>query len=698
MSVKKLLAVWLLALSANGFATADDAWEQFADGSLGRVTEFRGAGGLPIPAYIRKPKGEGPFPVIVMLHGGRYRKGASAGMGRSTKAPVADFLRAGWAVYCTDYRPNEKISIEPIETDDALEAIQAVRKLPFIDGQRVGLWGASHGANVASRVIARADLRGAILCAPAALDLIEVKKADGRGEPVVPILRKLIAEMETKHGAKAEEIEKNPGKYGYRSALTEVDKVRCPLLILNARDDDNSPVSIMELYVKKLRAAGKQVETYFPAKGGHGFYIGRSDGPEYQEASKRSVAFFRQRFQQQAAPTREDKRPGQEPKKPTLDQYGALDWVDPDRTAPPGTTYRTFHSKTIGADVSYLVYLPPGYAGDQTVRYPVLYCLHASGGTPRRAAAGIVGRMDAAIRAGRVPPLLMVFPNGLRGATMYCDSKDGKYPVESVLVKDLIPHVDATYRTVAARHGRAVDGFSMGGFGAAHLGFKFPEVFGVVSIQAPPLLGPDLKSPLPARAWSRLFPTAMGGDLDYFRANDPFALVVKNAGALRDRSVIRIIAHDEDEHWLVPRCDQLHQLLMKHGIAHQLFCLTNVKSHNPNQVNDTLGDAGLMFYAAAFNYLSCRPAVKTGGASVFDVRGVIKRVDVEQGVVFFTAGGMERHAKAGKNLQVLDAEGGPLAGGLGAKELKEGAAVTLTIERAGDKPGLKMIRLRGQGR
>jgi endo-1,4-beta-xylanase len=218
--------------------------------------------------------------------------------------------------------------------------------------------------------------------------------------------------------------------------------------------------------------------------------------------------------------------------------------------------------------------------------------------------------MDRAIRAGRLEPLIIVFPNGLRGATMYCDSRDGAYPVETVIVKDLIAHVDARYRTIAGREGRALDGFSMGGFGAAHLGFKYPEVFGVVSIQAPPLLDPELHSPLPARAWSRLFPTAMGGDLEYFRANDPFTLVARNADALRDRSVIRIIAHAENENWLVPRCDQLHGLLLKHGIAHHFLCLTNVKSHSPNQVMDTLGDAGLLFFTAGFDHVKRRPPPK----------------------------------------------------------------------------------------
>jgi len=58
---------------------------------------------------------------------------------------------------------------------------------------------------------------------------------------------------------------------------------------------------------------------------------------------------------------------------------------------------------------------------------------------------------------------------------MYCDSRDGKYPLETVIVSDLIPHVDAACRTIAAREGRGLDGFSMGGFGAAHLGFKYPD-------------------------------------------------------------------------------------------------------------------------------------------------------------------------------------------------------------------------------
>jgi acetyl esterase/lipase len=295
--------VLLLAGLAGAAPASDDGWEHFPDGSAGQVTTFRGVDGTTIPAYIRKPSGAGPFPVVLLLHGGGYGAAATYGLGRSTNSPTEDFLQAGWVVYAIDYRPPEKKGLPqlpPIEYDDTVEAVKAVRGMSFVDPKHVGMLGGSHGGNVISRVISRVDLQGAVLCAPAALDLIAVKKAAEQGEPVVQILKKMIAEMETKYGAKAEEIEKDPAKFGYSSAMTEVAGVRCPILIINGRNDDNSPVSVIDTYVKKLRAAGKAADTYMPDNGPHGFYFGRPNIPETKEAARRAVAFFKQRFAEQA--------------------------------------------------------------------------------------------------------------------------------------------------------------------------------------------------------------------------------------------------------------------------------------------------------------------------------------------------------------------------------------------------------------
>src|SRR5437879_5748080 len=160
MIVKSLFAVVMLAGSAATAFAVDDEWESFPDGSTGQVTEFQGVGGVKIPAYVRKPGGPGPFPVVVMLHGGGRGEAATYGMGRSQNAPTEDFIKAGWAVYAIDYRPTSRM-MEEIEIDDSVEAVKTVRTLPFVDRERLGILGGSHGGHVTSRLIARVDARGA---------------------------------------------------------------------------------------------------------------------------------------------------------------------------------------------------------------------------------------------------------------------------------------------------------------------------------------------------------------------------------------------------------------------------------------------------------------------------------------------------------------------------------------------------------
>jgi len=278
--------------------------EKLADGSTGRVVEFRSSDGTFLPAYMRRPGASGPFPVVVLLHGGAAHKEVTYSLGRTMIPPAGSFSAAGWAVLSIDFRQNA--APRSIEWDDAIAAIEAVRRLQFIDGSRVALFGGSHGAGVISRLASRAGVRCAVLCAPAALDLIEVSKAVGRGVEVVPVLKKMIAEAERKHGAKMAEIERDPARHGYESALTEAPNVRFPILIVNGRNDTSAPVSVVEAYAQRLRALGKEVETYFPDNGLHGFYFGFLDNrgtgkppnvtPETKEAARRAVDFIRKHF------------------------------------------------------------------------------------------------------------------------------------------------------------------------------------------------------------------------------------------------------------------------------------------------------------------------------------------------------------------------------------------------------------------
>jgi enterochelin esterase-like enzyme len=153
-------------------------------------------------------------------------------------------------------------------------------------------------------------------------------------------------------------------------------------------------------------------------------------------------------------------------------------WVNPfPKDRYPGLRHGTFHSPSNRVEVGYCIYLPPGYddAESKDRRYPVVYWLHGGrpGGETR--VISLTPHFDGAMRKGKVPPMIYVFPNG--GEVSHYDYPKLKSLGETAFIKELIPHIDKTYRTIASREGRAVEGFSQGGRGTARYLFKYPELF-----------------------------------------------------------------------------------------------------------------------------------------------------------------------------------------------------------------------------
>ena len=153
---------------------------------------------------------------------------------------------------------------------------------------------------------------------------------------------------------------------------------------------------------------------------------------------------------------------------------------------------------------------------------PLLACKN-----PPRSSAGLADRFCQLDRNRDGRLTAMVFVNGMIRSS-YVDSADGKTPVETVSIKELIPHVDATYRTVATRAGRMVEGFSMGGGGAAKWGFKYLELFGAISIIDGAL---HKAGDSGAGRLAESFQTIYGGNREYSEASNPWNLAEKNAHA-----------------------------------------------------------------------------------------------------------------------------------------------------------------------
>jgi endo-1,4-beta-xylanase len=263
----------------------------------------------------------------------------------------------------------------------------------------------------------------------------------------------------------------------------------------------------------------------------------------------------------------------------------APEWVREKITA-KNSQYKKFRSRTIDQDASYFIYLPAEYEKSEATRFPVMYWLHGIGGA-QTGIPFLVERFDSAIAGGKMPPMLIVFVNGVRNS-FYCDSADGKVPVETVIVKDLIPHIDAAYRTIAKREGRIIEGFSMGGFGAAHLGFKYPELFGAVSIIDGALVDLNTMQNRHAELYQRIF----GGKEERFEAENPRKLLAKNADAIRGKTTVRLAVGA-----LLPGNRSFHEQLLGLQIDHD-YDATG-EGHNHSAIYDSLGDKNWQFYRRA---------------------------------------------------------------------------------------------------
>lgn len=132
------------------------------------------------------------------------------------------------------------------------------------------------------------------------------------------------------------------------------------------------------------------------------------------------------------------------------------------------------------------VYLPPGYDGSDA-RYPSVYCLTGFTGRGKMLlndsafTPNLAERMDKLITASAIKPMIVVMPDCFTyfGGSQYINS-DATGSYEDYLTGEIVPFIDAEFRTVATRDARAVMGKSSGGYGSLIMGMRHADVFGLV--------------------------------------------------------------------------------------------------------------------------------------------------------------------------------------------------------------------------
>jgi enterochelin esterase-like enzyme len=143
-------------------------------------------------------------------------------------------------------------------------------------------------------------------------------------------------------------------------------------------------------------------------------------------------------------------------------------------------------------DREVFVFLPPSYAAEKSRRYPVVYALHgfSIGAEQWTHEIHVPQTIEGAFAKGG-QEMIVVLPDSktVYGGSMYSSSATtGDF--EQFIARDVVAYIDAHYRTIPRRTSRGLAGHSMGGYGAARIGMKHPDVFGSLYIMSPCCLSP----------------------------------------------------------------------------------------------------------------------------------------------------------------------------------------------------------------
>ena len=250
--------------------------------------EYPSSDGRKIPAVLSMPKGKGPFPIVVTIHGGKGDRELNFIRTLAVPgeiSPTVNMLNEQpWAVLAVSYRAG---AIFGVEEDDIVAGIRFAKTLPGIDPNRVGVLGGSHGGMLALRA---AEMMGKeIVCVAAGSPWMTNPRLYLYGDQTAPPLSQIspqalkwLLETFRKPLLQTIEIGRRMSKVEIDKMLNEhsiegnAEKIVVPVLFLTSLADVQVPHLLVQPTITKLKAAKRDVTVYTADKSLHGFYWGRN--------------------------------------------------------------------------------------------------------------------------------------------------------------------------------------------------------------------------------------------------------------------------------------------------------------------------------------------------------------------------------------------------------------------------------------
>ena len=227
-------------------------------------------------------------------------------------------------------------------------------------------------------------------------------------------------------------------------------------------------------------------------------------------------------------------------------------------------------SKILARDVPYCVLLPPSYDTEKAHRYPILYLLHGLGDNDQFLIhSGGLNLIEDLWEQHDLGEFLIATPAG--GSSFYINSRDGKRRYEDFFLQEFMPGVEKRYRALAGRSSRGIAGISMGGYGALHIAFRHPQLFGAVGAHSAALIEklPNINT---QNSWQknllRVLSDAFGSPFDpaFWNQNNPATIArTANLAGLK----IYFDCGSEDDYGFDSGAEALDKLLTARHVPHE---------------------------------------------------------------------------------------------------------------------------------
>lgn len=267
--------------------------------------------GLYTPIGIRKPEGDGPFPMVLFASGNggggmEWVRDATRNMSWTQE----QFVKAGYAVAWTRYRAEVELAYHkygklvqdirqgrqllnrgPLEYEDMISIIEFVKTLPYVDPERVGYMGMSHGGEMAFKITSEYHgLRAAIASEPANHEFLALTPDDTAYVDPDSGMRNIESML-------MRETEKVRRRIDEDVAKRRIATIETPILVHGRNSDELQ--GIFRVGYDLLQEAGKESQWKSYEHPEHGFvYVERNEQGVYQpdpvqvEGVRDSIAFF----------------------------------------------------------------------------------------------------------------------------------------------------------------------------------------------------------------------------------------------------------------------------------------------------------------------------------------------------------------------------------------------------------------------